>query len=347
MGKYAIKILIFIFPFIALLVEPLLCLSTFTFRPFEALSYFHDGIGMPYYPNHKLNMISEGDLCPYTTHSVKKEEFWITDEIGYRNNHFIEDPDVVLIGDSFLLGTGITQDSTLTNLLNSKFSNKLKFYSLAPGSLNDLKVFMENGIIKKPNLIIFSLGEREIPKPFNPSKNDILYKSSTVYMLKNKITRLYAINYIRSFLFNKRAIGVQSDINDKMFFLNGKDQKSNLDSLSTVVSVIETYRCFCDSLGISFLFLPCPNKETVYYDKVPLSKQPDYLSTLDTELRGRDIATINTLRTMNIFRQKSDNLLYHLDDTHWNSNGINIIAEEIVKEISTNPQLGISSKIGL
>ncbi len=128
-----------------------------------------------------------------------------------------------------------------------------------------------------------------------------------------------------------------------MYFLNGRNQDSHLDKINTVIKNIETYKHFCDSLEISFLFLPLPNKETVYYNEVPLSEQPGFLFKLDTELKKRNISTINSLKVFNLFRQKSNSLVYHLDDTHWNFNGINIIADEIVKEINTNQQLGIIS----
>ena len=104
MKRFIIKILIFSLPIISLGFEGFLPLSTFTFRPFEALLFIHSKTGMPFYPNHYIQMQSEGDLCQDTKNAIKKEEEWITDEIGYRNNKFINDPDVLLIGDSFLVG---------------------------------------------------------------------------------------------------------------------------------------------------------------------------------------------------------------------------------------------------
>ncbi len=133
----------------------------------------------------------------------------------------------------------------------------------------------------------------------------------------------------------------QSEINKKMFFLNGKDQADYMTNLITVAEVIESYKNFCDSLGIGFLFLPLPDKETVYYDLVPFKEQPNYLFELDAELKTRNISTINSLNAFNRYRQKNNSLIYHLDDTHWNSKGVNIIAEEIIKEIRTNKKLGL------
>lgn len=342
MKKFIIKALVFCSPIIALGFEAFMPPSLFTFRPYEALLFNHSEIGMPFYPNQTLQMNSEGDLCYYTNNAVKKNEFWITDKIGYRNNRFIEDPDVLLIGDSFLVGTSITQDSTLTNLLTLKFDNKLKLYNLAQATFSDFKVLYENQIFKTPKLIIYSIGENDLPGQIIINNNEKLHKNTTVSVWIDKATRLYSINYLTSRILNRKSSGVQSEINNKMFFLKGKNQTSNLDSINNVIEVIETYKSFCDSLGINFLFLPLPNKETVYYDEVPLNKQPVYLSELDTGLKKRNISTINSLKVFNLYRQNNNSLVYHLDDTHWNSNGVNIIAEEIVQEITTNPIYGLN-----
>lgn len=340
MKKFIIKAAVFSLPLIALGFEPFFSLSTFTFRPNEALTYYHSGIGMPFYPNHKLHMNSEGDLCYYTFNAIKKSELWITDKLGYRNNQFIEDPDVLIIGDSFILGTSLTQDSTLTNLLVDKFNRKLKFYNMANASFSDFLVLFDNKIIKKPKLIIYSIGERFIPEKVS-SNNETLYKNTRFSMWENKIKRLYSLNFMISRLQNKKGSGVQGESNKKMFFLHGKNQLSKLDSINTAIEVIETYKSYCDSFGISLLFLPLPNKESVYYEEVPFNEQPSYIFELDKELKKRNISCINSLKVFNDYRQKSNSLVYHLDDTHWNSKGVNIIVDEIVNEIKTNSRMGI------
>ena len=84
-------------------------------------------------------------------------------------------------------------------------------------------------------------------------------------------------------------------------------------------------------MGIDFLFLPMPDKETVYFELVPFIKQPNYLFKLDSILTNSNVATINTLKIYNEFRKENKSLLYHFDDTHWNSNATEIIANEITK----------------
>jgi alginate O-acetyltransferase complex protein AlgJ len=334
MKKFIFKGLIFCLPFMAMGFEALLPLSTFTFRPDEALLYNHSGIGMPFYPDHNLQMNAIGDLCAYTNNSVKKNVLWITDKIGYRNDQFIEDPDVLLVGDSFILGSSLSQDSTLTNLLAGKLNHNLKFYNLAPASFSDFKVILDKKIIRKPKLLIFSLSERDLPSPIILNSKERLYKNSKVSVWIDKTTRLYSVNYIMSRVFNRRNIGVQSEINENMFFYKGKNQINNMDKVDSVTRIIDSYKHFCDSLDIGFLCLPLPNKETVYYREVPFNEQPNYLFELDAKLKGKNIPTINALKAFNLYRLKHFSLIYHLDDTHWNSNGVNLVADEIVKEIT-------------
>ncbi len=322
-----------------LFIEPFISLSTFTFRPHEALLYYHDGAGMPFYPDHRIFMKSEGDLCANSKYAVEKEELWITDHLGYRNNDYIYDPDVLIIGDSFILGTSITQDSILANLLKSKLPGNLKVYSLAPATFNDFVSLLKSDAFSKPKMVIFSLGEREIPPSLDLKNIEDIYVNSKVTENINKMKRLYAINFIRSRLFPKTDKGVQSEVDKNMFFLNGKNQWDSLDKIDSVLNAIGTYKLFCDSVGIDLLVMPLPNKETVYYEMVPFAEQPNYLFVLDDELRKREISSFNTLSVFNEYRQKNPGMIYHLDDTHWNGTGVNLVAEEIAKEIVASPKI--------
>ena len=82
-------------------------------------------------------------------------------------------------------------------------------------------------------------------------------------------------------------------------------------------------------LAAAFLYVPMPNKESVYYDFIPLNKQPDYLFKLDSILKEANVSTINTLEIYNNYRKINSALLYHLDDTHWNSKATDLVSKEI------------------
>ena len=126
---FTVPLLIWVF------IEGLLPSSAFTYRPWEALDFqtvFH--LDRTFHPNTELRMKSVGQLCHHTEYAVTKEETWITDELGNRNNTFIKDPDILIIGDSFAAGCAVTQDSIITNMLYAALDGQMKIYSIAPAA---------------------------------------------------------------------------------------------------------------------------------------------------------------------------------------------------------------------
>lgn len=355
MKKFLTTILIFFcFPFLFITVMDVFVFppNFFTYNIFNALvynsSFPHLG---SFYPNVKLESIEEGDLGHHTIYSIPKKSVWITDKFGYRNNEFIEQADILLIGDSFIHGGGLTQEQTITRVLSSRFSDSLKVYNFAVGSLSDFDCFLKKGFIKKPKMIICENIER------NNVSEIILF--SNKQSLKDKLTPIYKIvydyglsvipdrflkfcffNWCSARLKDKPSLGIPSPVDSKMLFLQGeKAIQRNENDLKSNVNVIATYKKYCDSLNIEFIYLPIPNKETVYYKLVPFQKQPDYLFKLDSTLLKSNIPTVNTLKVYNEWILKNDNkkeLLYHYDDSHWNANGVNIVADELEKLIRNN-----------
>ena len=118
---------------------------------------------------------------------------------------------------------------------------------------------------------------------------------------------------------------------NQLFFCESCDyttcKKFNYDK---IIESLKSYKYYCDSLGIVFVFLPCPDKESVYFEFVPFSKQSSTLLTLDSILCENNINTINSLAIFNKNKKKS--LLYNYDDTHWSAAGVSLIAPEILKK---------------
>lgn len=129
-----------------------------------------------------------------------------------------------------------------------------------------------------------------------------------------------------------------------MFFYRGINQQYNLSDIKPSVDNIEMYKKYCDSLGISFLFLSMPNKESVYYKDVPFKEQPTYMYSLDSALKKRNIPTINALPILCEYKEKKRVMVYNLDDTHWNSNGVNAVTDEVLKVILTDPKFSPTKK---
>ena len=112
MRRFIRNLIFFILPIIAyLLIEGILPVTTFAFRSFEAIKFVTriPRVG-DFYPNINLTVNAVGDLCHHTDNEIVKLETLKTDRIGYRNDVFIEEADILFIGDSFIQGSGLSQE---------------------------------------------------------------------------------------------------------------------------------------------------------------------------------------------------------------------------------------------
>ena len=132
-----------------------------------------------FYPDTKIEMIDQGDLAHNTIKAINRNCNWITDKIGYRNDNFIENPDVVLIGDSYFIGISLTQKKIFANKLMEKSGNRIKVFSMAPATFDNFDKLYSKNRIKKPSLIIYSMLERAIPAEFKPTRQNT-FKSLVV-----------------------------------------------------------------------------------------------------------------------------------------------------------------------
>ena len=344
MKKFIIKLGLFIsIPIISWgIIEALLPVTFFTFRHFEAVSF---KTSVPHrntmYPNLISSMNAVGDMCHHSKNAVLKKEFWQTDKLGYRNDKFIKNADILFIGDSFIEGSSLSQDEIISNRVHSNFGKNIKVYNMAPSSIYDFDKYLKLGILKKPKLLIFSIVERNVPPPMllykNPKyskfKNIIeeAFEIGNINVYIDKAFKQFSVKWLRARINKESGIGVPAIGNSKMVFLNGISQRQNESELNLTKNSIISYKKYCDSLGIKFVFLPMPNKETVYYEIVPFEKQPNYLFELDSLLQNANVTTINTLKIYNNYRKNNTKLLYHLDDTHWNPNATELISKEIIK----------------
>ena len=332
-------------PILVLLILEISLPSTFfTFRGYEGLIFNtktpHLG---PFYPNSKVELMAQGDLCPNTKYAVFKKEKWIIDKNGFRNTKVTTNPYIVFLGNSFIYGTVITQNDIISERLKGKLKGKYSVYNMAPCTIGEFDYYLNKGVIKKPKLIIYPIGEINIPGILKVEnvvkvgglKNKIqktFYTGLNKYI--DKSLRFYSLKWIKTKLNSKGVLGVQSGVNKKMFFGQGKNAKVlNTIDLQKTVQIILDYKAYCDSLGIQFMYVLTPNKETVYYQLVPFKSQPDFLIRLHDELEKLNVIGVNSLSIFNKYKSKSNGLVYHLDDTHWNSVGIDLVSREIYRKI--------------
>ncbi|MFC1734094.1 hypothetical protein ACFL6I_27635 [candidate division KSB1 bacterium] len=292
-----------------------------------------------FYPNQSITMNEIGDLAHHTQDQIwRKDILWVTDKYGFRNKRFLKNPDITFIGGSFVFGGALDQNEMLS-FKTEEYSN-MSSYNLAPSNFNGFLSHLSNGIIDKPKCLVYASIERNIhhfpeisnkKSRFNKIKyNSLLLKIFTPF---DKIHKSNYHKYIISRVSGLQGFGIKSPKSD-MYFFQGKKvlEFNDINIVAKHADIIQSYSMFCDSLGIQFIFVPIPNKETIYFDLIPLNNQPNYLVLLFKELQKRGVLTIDVLSLFN--QEKNEKLLYHKDDTHWNSNGVDIVAKEITRLIT-------------
>lgn len=332
MRKLFYKILLFsLLPFTIYLINSVVFSPfTFTHRIWDGLAKAQQSI-TPFYPNYIMEMEEIGDLGFRTNRAIIKHVYWKTDSYGFRNDTIIKNPDILILGDSFVAGGALSQEQTITNIL-SKLNPTIKIYNMAPSNFSVFLSFLNAKLIEKPKVVI----QFGIERFLNTKTDSIHIKINTRKIMFSKLEE--AIDRIfksadrlafSSFFRNRTGIGIPSPIDSKMLFFEGnKSIYKDAEKLKVATESAITINKKCQSLGITFLFIPMPNKESLYWEMVPYTSQPNLLYRLDSALKKNNILTLNALDVLT--KAKSDTtLLYHYDDSHWNANGVKVIAENV------------------
>jgi len=353
MKRFIFKLVIFILPFLVVLTVELFILPIdyFTFRVWEALSVrkFKKLLTGPFYPNLELTKVEEGDLAHHTKYSKKKVVKWITDQYGYRKINGEGPFRIVIVGDSNIAGSGLTQKEILSEVLESQL--KVRVYPMAPAGIGSF--LKERRFIEKPpDLVILASVEREITY-FSPLKSKRRYQiegnllQSIKALRENRffqslfilLDRLYKMNMLHYYRANiKRWISAKSNIKPKyivplhgpIFFLEGPEANREVprEVLEKAVQLIKSYHDAVTTRGIRFLFLPIPEKENILHEILQTPK-PTFLGNLIKELKRQGVEVIDTQKAFEEAFQKNQILPYQIDDTHWSAEGVKITAELI------------------
>jgi len=362
MKRFFLKSLLFLFPFLMMVSIELFILPIdfFTFRVWEALliKEFRSILPGHFYPRMEITKLETGgDLAHHTPFAIPKMVKWMTDRYGYRKKD-VEGikAQVVIIGDSNIAGHGLAQKEMLSEVLEDRL--KVPVYPYAPvGSIN---TFLKDLRFKKdrPKIVIVSFIERDIlnmPFPKLPQKREGLLpfyewrdelkqtrwvQSSGV--LLDRLSKMNMLNYARARIRNTAVMDFHHFPSKfgPMFFVQGEAANKEVpnENFHKTVKTIEAYDYVLKKKGIRFIFLPIPNKENIYHEYLPNSRRPIFLKQLIQELKSRNIETVDTQRAFEDEYQNHSTLLYFLDDSHWNPEGVQLAADFTIKLIERNEQ---------
>ena len=333
----------------------------FVFRAWEAASLYPSAEG-PYTPNFIYkNSQAWGDLANLGNlpgFRQFKTEIFTTDAWGYRNsgNPVGEPVRALLVGDSYAVGSGVSDEETLPRRLG--MTSGLKVYN-GGGRPHDWPNVQK--LIRRLNLkgglVVWEESELwPIPDHVAAAKPDQSASPLDPFYRKFHTTNLLVHNWIEfspgsillSRLFrtmqndrvlpNPRAnsVAVRSLQNGhEMLFLTGS-VKTYPDAHALPSSYFSELKSLVEATGNELLVVLVPDKYTVYAPLLeipPAAADSDlYLNRLETRIQANGARVLNltsTLRAQAAKRIAEGNYNYWIDDTHWNAAGIRAAADQI------------------
>lgn len=95
-------------------------------------------------------------------------------------------------------------------------------------------------------------------------------------------------------------------------------------------NIIDLSKKLKDNYNLDMVFLPIPNKYTIWYNKInPEDEYDNFLPRLYQEMDNRNIPYVNIYNDF----KKSDAILYYGTDSHWNKNGVDIAVENLLEHL--------------
>ncbi len=374
MTKFLIKFLIFIsipaalvvHTAYSLIIEPI---DQEGFRAWENLSVLEKNeiLSGPFYPNMFLQRIEYGDQPKPAGFEAPKDVIWETDRYGYRkkqtNN---EDVDIVIIGDSYVAGTTLTQIDMFTEKLEKILGKGT--YPYAPSHIN-LFINDKRFISHPPRIVVLVMAEKlfqdipEIDTQLKPNTLSLLSSDSVkfrdnvqkVAIIYDRLKKRYFFDYMRVKFYellgqlkistvetlpvkNQSTVGYNMATDRSMVFsVQADDYFIPLSDKQIDFHIwkMKGYRDYLKVRGIRFIVAVIPNKENIYYKIMKGDRRkPDFLKRFNERARkeGLEVADLQGAfdRSYNI---SPKDLLFQIDDSHWNPRGVEIAAREIVKVI--------------
>lgn len=331
MKKIVVKLLLLALPFLVIsAICAQLPLNRFSFRVWEALAVHKRNAILtgPFYPNRRITMLEEGGLGHGTPFAISKPATWETDQYGFRKQPDPRHPEIVVIGDSNIVGSNLTQDQTIAEVLQKRLGRCV--YPYAPSDINR---YLRDPRFRSqpPQVVIFEHFERDMLRiaPLRISKRPYgrtLDVPALIYpaIIFDRAVKLEPYFFLRSRIDGSR-LGYRYC---SQFFLQGDSVTSTADAadIERTVSILKGYSDYFRQNNITFVYMPLPNKETIFHDLLPSRRQSHILEQVLAKVADEGVVVIDLLQAYQEARNRGAPP-YHVDDDHWNEQGVTIAAK--------------------
>jgi len=306
------------------------------------------------------------DVCINDANDLiqKRQQIFITDDYGFRNSKVkLKNADLILVGDSIVSGSGLSDKDILSNQINSKSNFKAANISVGgvgPVEYESMLLKYLKTIDKDSKIFIFYFEGND----FEISNTNIIPKYSYNNIKINKYKYKIRFGYERLER-NKDKFFVKI-LNYKNIFykkIRPKSQRFYKRSMLKWTNTCEVQYDLINKKLTGFLWTN-RNKEYIY--KTHIINNPEILKSIDKVFFVPTKSTVYEKYTKNIinyesnkffFLQKSyskknidvvdltlplklnikkyllkDSLLFFKDDTHLNKYGISVLADYILDQ---------------
>ncbi len=307
-----------------------------------------------------------GDLYYNNYISHFKEDF-PTPRRNYRlseKNPAVTDADILTFGDSFFDFSFI---KTLPERLSDTLGQKVfSFMTQDPAQSNPFCILNHSAYQKNhnPKYVIFETIERNIPLKFGQAYDLTCYpkarRESLYYRVKDFIfyqhseqlfalllKRGYFVHHFYSYFVTKRfdLFGYISPMTDKYklqeepWLFYAKEYSSEPggfyymytdEELSNYAENISHLgRNLKSQYNLDLIFMPVPNKYSIYHTMVNNDRYNDFLPRLYTELEKRGVIYIDLYHEY----KSSTDTFYYGTDTHWNKKGLDKALDLVLQKL--------------
>lgn len=310
-----------------------------------------------YTPNKTMTMSSLGDLAGMSKNNniavEKRPILFSTDQHGLRNaENEIQESPILLLGDSFGVGLGTTQDRTLATMLQ-KLSGQ-KVYNLSfPGSpasqLRRLES-MSNLAKNAKTLIWLFFAGNDLYEPY-----DHLYRSvaplSSLASTASTFRTWQAKARIPLFVESITSANIRDDlvlaftpsqsIGPMLFHKDWSEQarmsKTQIEKHPNMTLFRETLsrmHALNKTMNLQIILVSIPAKATIYHARFQRWQYPEVLEELTQEFSMHYLDLTPQLRKRAKELERLGETLWWPDDTHWNEEGHRLAAEVLTEIVS-------------
>lgn len=277
-----------------------------------------------------------------------------TDSLGFRNRQDYTGQSLVLIGDSFGVGTGTTQEDILSEILTNKYGIDVynASYPLDPNGYMEIYEYLTKNIGKdfKAIVLFFEGNDFKINKPVYRVRKT--WRTYIPYHIRYLESYRFTFGLTRRLFYKSTSVSSRpqvtiSSIGGKdVAFLSKYIETSKQTVLVDLSGIKEKYR---EAMNDIAMLVFIPTKYRVYCS---LIDNNDYLMLPNTQQEFvREMALELGIPFVDLAPHligRSKELLkkgeysYWRDDTHWNGNGMEIAAKAISNGLSSTKSVLIN-----